>query len=78
MLDKELNLDAEQLLGKVVDITVDKNDKIVEIKEDDSYKYVEGQITSVDSKKFGIDNTKYTALFDERYDMEDDESTEHT
>lgn len=72
MLDKELNLDAEQLLGKVVDITVDKNDKIVEIKEDDSYKYVEGQITSVDSKKFGIDNTKYTALFDERYDMEDE------
>ena len=72
MLDKELNLDAEQLLGKVVDITVDKNDKIVEIKEDDTYKYVEGQITSVDSKKFGIDNTKYTALFDERYDMEDE------
>lgn len=72
MLDKELNLDAEQLLGKVVDITVDKNDKIVEIKEDNTYKYVEGQITSVDSKKFGIDNTKYTALFDERYDMEDE------
>lgn len=72
VLDKDLKLDAEQLLGKVVDITVDKNDKIVEIKEDDTYKYVEGQITSVDSKKFGIDDTKYTALFDERYDMEDE------
>lgn len=71
-LDKELMLDPEQLLGKVVDITVDKNDKIVEIKEDNTYKYVEGQITSVDSKKFGIDNTKYTALFDERYDREDE------
>ena len=71
-LDKELMLDPEQLLGKVVDLTVDKNDKIVEIKEDNTYKYVEGQITSVDSKKFGIDNTKYTALFDERYDREDE------
>lgn len=72
VLDKDLKLDAEQLLGKVVDITVDKNNKIVEIKEDDTYKYVEGKITSVDSKKFGIDDTKYTALFDERYDMEDE------
>ena len=37
VLDKDLKLDAEELLGKVVDITVDQNDKIVEVKADDSY-----------------------------------------
>lgn len=72
VLDKDLKLDAEELLGKVVDITVNKDDKIVDVTVDKTYDYKEGQITSVDYKKFGLDNTKYTALFDERYDMEDE------
>lgn len=72
VLDKDLKLDAEELLGKVVDITVNKDDKIVDVTVDKTYDYKEGQITSVDYKKFGLDKTKYTALFDERYDMEDE------
>lgn len=72
VLDKDLKLDAEELLGKVVDITVNKDDKIVDVTVDKTYDYKEGQITSVDYKKFGLDNTKYTALFDERYDREDE------
>lgn len=72
VLDKDLKLDAEELIGKVVDITVNKDDKIVDVTVDKTYDYKEGQITSVDYKKFGLDNTKYTALFDERYDMEDE------
>lgn len=71
-LDKDLKLDAEELLGKVVDITVNKDDKIVDVTVDKTYDYKEGQITSVDYKKFGLDKTKYTALFDERYDREDE------
>lgn len=72
VLDKDFKLDAEELLGKVVDITVNKDNKIVDVTVDKTYDYKEGQITSVDYKKFGLDNTKYTALFDERYDMEDE------
>lgn len=72
VLDKDLKLDAEELLGKVVDLTVTEDNKIVDVTVDDTYKYLEGEITSVDYKKFGLDNTKYTALFDERYDREDE------
>ena len=71
-LDKDLKLDAEDMLGKVYDITVDKNDNIVEVKLDDTYKYLDGKITNVDFKKFGLNNTNYTALFDERYASEDE------
>lgn len=71
-LDKDLKLDAEDLLGKVIDLTVNKDDKIVEVKVDDTYKYLEGAISSVDYKKFGLDGTKYTALLDERYASEDE------
>ena len=71
-LDKDLKLDAEDLLGKVIDLTVNKDDKIVEVKVDDTYKYLEGSISSVDHKKFGLDGTKYTALLDERYASEDE------
>lgn len=72
VLDKDLKLDAEDLLGKVVDITTDKNDKIVDISVDKTYNYFEGKITGVDYKKFGLNWNKYTALFDERYAGEDE------
>ena len=72
-LDKELMRDPEELLGKVVDITTDKDDKIVEITVDKTYDYVEGKIVNVTSKKFELNgNRRYTALFDERYDNEDE------
>ena len=72
VLSKDLKLDAEDLLGKVVDLTVNKEDKIVDVTVDDTYKYLEGPITNVDYKKFGVNWTNYTALFDERYDREDE------
>ena len=71
-LDKDLKLDPEFLLGKVVDITTTEDDKIVDVKVDESYDYLEGKITSVDAYKFGLNGTKYTALFDERYDRDDE------
>ncbi len=71
-LDKDLMLDAENLLGKVVDITVDQNDKIVEVKVDKTYDYLEGKITNVRTKKFELDEKEYTASFDERYDRADE------
>ena len=71
-LDKELMLDPEQLLGKVVDISVDKNDKIVEVKEDKTYDYLEGAIDSVGPRKFELNDKLYSAAFDERYDSTDE------
>lgn len=71
-LDKELMLDPEQVLGKVVDISVDKNDKIVEVKEDKTYDYLEGAINSVGTRKFELNDKLYSAAFDERYDSTDE------
>lgn len=71
-LDKDLMLDPEQLLGKVVDISVDKNDKIVEVKEDKTYDYVEGKIADVTNKKIKVAGTYYTVGKDERYDERDE------
>ena len=72
VLDKDLMLDAENLLGKVVDITVDQNDKIVEVKADDTYKVIEGAVTDVTRNKIGINRTNYSVGFDERYDETDE------
>lgn len=71
-LDKDLKLDVEQLLGKVVDITVDQNDKIVEVKEDHTYDYKEGKIKSVSRTKINLDNVAYSVGFDERYNETDE------
>ena len=72
VLDKDLKLDAEDLLGKVIDLTVNKDDKIVDVTVDKTYNYFEGDITSVDYKKFGLNWNKYSALFDERYASDDE------
>ena len=72
VLDKDLKLDVEQLLGKVVDLTVDQNDKIVEVKEDKTYDYVEGKVTNVTRSKLGINRVNYSVGFDERYDETDE------
>lgn len=72
-LDKELMRDPEELLGKVIDITTDKDNNVIEINVDKTYDYVEGKIVDVNSKKFELNgNRRYTALFDERYDNEDE------
>ena len=72
-LDDDAKFDCEQLLGKVVDITVDKNDKLVDITVDDSYQYHSGRITAVNEKKLVLDwSKKFSVAFDERYDSRDE------
>lgn len=71
-LDEDAKFDCEGLLGRVVNVTVDKNDKVVDIKVDDTYKYLEGKITGVSPKKFDLDWSTYSVLFDERYAAEDE------
>lgn len=71
-LEKDAKFDAEGLLGRVVNVTVDKNDKVVDITVDDSYEYLEGTITYVSPKKFELNESTYSVLFDERYASEDE------
>ena len=71
-LDKDLKLDAEDLLGKVIDLTTNKDDQIVDVKVDKTYDYVDGNINRVDAKKFKLAGKVYSALFDERYDNDDE------
>lgn len=72
VLDKDLKLDAEDLLGKVIDLTVNKDDQIVDVTVDKTYDYVDGNIDRVDAKKFKLAGKVYSALFDERYDNDDE------
>lgn len=71
-LDKDLMLDPEQLLGRVVNVTVDKDDKIVELTEDKSYDYLEGCIDSLNNRKLVLDDVAYSVGFDERYNERDE------
>ncbi len=71
-LSKELLRDPEELLGKVVNITVDKNDTVLEIEKDKTYDYVEGKIQDVTNKKIKVAGTYYTVGKDERYDERDE------
>lgn len=71
-LDKDLKLDAEDLLGKVIDITTNKDDQIVNVTVDKTFDYVEGHIDDVTPKTITVNDTKYTVDFDERYDSRDE------
>lgn len=63
--------DVEDLLGKVADFTIDRNDKVVRVKEDDSYKVEIGKIAA-DKTSLTINRTRYTVSLDERYDRTDE------
>ena len=71
-LSAEAKADPEQLLGKVVDLTLDKDDKIVELKVDNNFEYLEGKINAVTAKKLVLNNTTYSAAYDERYENRDE------
>ncbi len=59
--------DTENLLGKVVDVTLDETGKLVKVAVDNSYKYLAGGITVLNEKYFAIGNQKYSVRVDERY-----------
>lgn len=64
--------DVEDLLGKVVDITLDKNGNVLAIKLDNTYKYEMGSI-EFDGNRIILDGTtKYTVELPERYRTSDE------
>lgn len=71
-LAEGVKADPEELLGKVVNVTVDKDDKVLDIEIDKNFDYIEGQIENVTPKNFQVNGTKYTVVQDERYSDNDE------
>ena len=70
-LDLSGKYDAEDLLGKVVDVSLDKNDRVVKIDVDDSYDYLTDKVIAT-KDKLEVGKTRYTVLLGERYDKDDE------
>ena len=51
--------DVEYLLGKVIDITIDNNNVVTELKEDSSYSYLEGPLLAKEDEVYLGSNGKY-------------------
>lgn len=65
--EEEVIGDSENLIGKVVNATVNGNGELVKVTVDDSYDYVYGRITEASQKLFGINGSDYDVRVDERY-----------
>ncbi len=64
---KDTKYDVENLLGKVANFTVNEKDELVKVEIDNTFKYLNGQITKKEAKTLGIDWTAYSVRVDERY-----------
>ena len=60
--------DSENLLGKVINATVNENGKLVKVEiDEENYKYLVGKFEVVGDKEVRINNSKYSVRVDERY-----------
>lgn len=67
-IDKELKakgLDVETLLGKVVEVAFDKDDKVVDIKVNNNYQYLQGNLTDVEERQLRLEGKWYTVVKEE-------------
>ncbi|TJX14385.1 S-layer homology domain-containing protein [Tissierella creatinini] len=61
------NQDAETLLGKVVDVTIDKDNNAVKLTVDNSYTYYNGPIIASEDEITLKDGTKYDVYLEDRF-----------
>lgn len=60
--------DSENLLGKVINATVNENGKLVKVEiDEENYKYLVGELEVVGDKEVRINDDKYSVRVDERY-----------
>lgn len=60
--------DSENLLGKVINATVNENDKLVKVEiDEENYKYLVGDLEVLGDKEVRINGEKYSVRVDERY-----------
>lgn len=65
--------DVEYLLGKVIEVTIDGNDKATNIKVDSSYSYMEGPILAGEYDVYlGANGRYYDVYLEDRYDKSSD------
>lgn len=69
-LPKEVK-DVEDLLGKVVEISFNKEGKVVDVKNAKGYEYKQGSLDAY-KNKVKVDGKAYTVVLDERYKEKDD------
>lgn len=56
----EKGLDVETLLGKVVTVSFDKDDSIVDVKVNESYSYLQGKVDEIREKEIKVGGRWYT------------------
>lgn len=59
--------DSENLLGKVINATVNEKNELVKVEIDNSYDYLFGGISAASAKVFGVGGDNYDVRVDERY-----------
>ena len=64
--------DSEALLGKVVDITIDKNNNAVKVTVDTSYSYINGPISASEDEITLENNKSYDVYLENRYNNSPD------
>ena len=61
----EKGVDVETLLGKVVKISFDKDNKVVGVQINENYQYLKGKLTDVTSKDLEVNDKEYTVVKNE-------------
>ena len=65
--EDEVIADSENLLGKVINATVNENNELVKVEIDNSYDYLFGSLTKATGKQLGVNYSNYDVRVDERY-----------
>lgn len=70
--EDEVIADSENLLGKVINATVNEKGELVKVEIDNSYDYLFGSLTKATDKQLGVNWSNYDVRVDERYYHRDD------
>lgn len=70
--EDEVVADSENLLGKVINATVNEKGELVKVEIDNSYDYLFGSLTKATDKQLGVNWSNYDVRVDERYYHRDD------
>lgn len=65
--EDEVVADSENLIGKVINATVNEKGELVKVEIDNSYDYAFGSVDGLNDKQIQVNGTKYDVRVDERY-----------
>lgn len=65
--EDEVVADSENLIGKVINATVNEKGELVKVEIDNSYDYAFGSIDGLNDKQIVVNGTSYDVRVDERY-----------